>query len=71
MLIQGEGTTVSRLTPYAEYEIRVRAHNAAGDGPLSAPQLCKTDEDGAYLYVLSKFVLFLLKIEIAFVSIFN
>ncbi|CAH2037690.1 unnamed protein product, partial [Iphiclides podalirius] len=43
--VQGEETTVSRLTPYAEYEIRVRAHNAAGDGPLSAPQYCRTDED--------------------------
>ncbi|KAJ8730195.1 hypothetical protein PYW07_017233 [Mythimna separata] len=43
--IQGEEATVSRLTPYAEYEIRVRAHNAAGDGPLSAPQVCRTDED--------------------------
>ncbi|CAB3253560.1 unnamed protein product [Arctia plantaginis] len=43
--LQGEEATVSRLTPYAEYEIRVRAHNAAGDGPLSAPQICRTDED--------------------------
>ncbi|KAI8435829.1 hypothetical protein MSG28_004046 [Choristoneura fumiferana] len=43
--VQGEETTISRLTPYAEYEIRVRAHNAAGDGPLSAPQVCRTDED--------------------------
>ncbi|XP_072932101.1 cell adhesion molecule Dscam2-like [Epargyreus clarus] len=43
--VQGEETTVSRLSSYAEYEIRVRAHNAAGDGPLSAPQVCRTDED--------------------------
>ncbi|XP_063362199.1 cell adhesion molecule Dscam2-like isoform X1 [Cydia amplana] len=43
--VQGEEATISRLTPYAEYEIRVRAHNAAGDGPLSAPQVCRTDED--------------------------
>ncbi|KAJ0177118.1 hypothetical protein K1T71_007127 [Dendrolimus kikuchii] len=43
--VQGEEATVSRLTSYAEYEIRVRAHNAAGDGPLSPPQLCRTDED--------------------------
>ncbi|XP_063825275.1 cell adhesion molecule Dscam2-like [Ostrinia nubilalis] len=43
--VQGEEATVSRLTSYAEYEIRVRAHNAAGDGPLSAPQVCRTDED--------------------------
>ncbi|CAG9094267.1 unnamed protein product [Plutella xylostella] len=43
--VQGEEATVSRLTAYAEYEIRVRAHNAAGDGPLSAPQVCRTDED--------------------------
>ncbi|XP_045771663.1 Down syndrome cell adhesion molecule-like protein Dscam2 [Maniola jurtina] len=43
--VQGEEATVSRLTSFAEYEIRVRAHNAAGDGPLSAPQVCKTDED--------------------------
>ncbi|KAI5651983.1 immunoglobulin domain-containing protein [Phthorimaea operculella] len=43
--VQGEETTVSRLTPFAEYEIRVRAHNAAGDGPLTAPQICRTDED--------------------------
>ncbi|GBP65091.1 Down syndrome cell adhesion molecule-like protein Dscam2 [Eumeta japonica] len=44
-MCQGEETTISRLTPYAEYELRARAHNAAGDGPLSAPQLCRTDED--------------------------
>lgn len=43
---QGEEATISRLTSYAEYEIRLRAHNAAGDGPLSAPQVCRTDEDG-------------------------
>ncbi|RVE41964.1 hypothetical protein evm_013388 [Chilo suppressalis] len=43
--VQGVEATVSRLTPYAEYEIRVRAHNAAGDGPLSVPQVCRTDED--------------------------
>ncbi|KAG6445859.1 hypothetical protein O3G_MSEX004154 [Manduca sexta] len=43
--IQGEDATVSRLTSYAEYEIRVRAHNAAGDGPLSAPLSCRTEED--------------------------
>ncbi|XP_038212053.1 Down syndrome cell adhesion molecule-like protein Dscam2 [Zerene cesonia] len=43
--VQGEETTVSRLTPYSEYDIRVRAHNAAGDGPLSPPQMCRTDED--------------------------
>ncbi|KAM3964353.1 cell adhesion molecule Dscam2 [Aphomia sociella] len=43
--VQGEEATVSRLTSYAEYEIRVRAHNAAGDGPMSAPQVCRTDED--------------------------
>lgn len=43
---QGEETTLSRLTSYAEYEIRVRAHNAAGDGPLTAAQVCRTDEDG-------------------------
>lgn len=43
---QGEDATVSRLTSYAEYEIRVRAHNAAGDGPLSVSEVCRTDEDG-------------------------
>ncbi|XP_050670945.1 cell adhesion molecule Dscam2-like [Leptidea sinapis] len=43
--VQGEETTIARLTPFAEYEIRVRAHNAAGDGPMAAPQICRTDED--------------------------
>ncbi|XP_041978184.1 Down syndrome cell adhesion molecule-like protein Dscam2 isoform X2 [Aricia agestis] len=43
--VQGEEATVSRLTPYAEYELRARAHNAAGEGPLSPPQVCRTDED--------------------------
>ncbi|XP_045529464.1 Down syndrome cell adhesion molecule-like protein Dscam2 isoform X2 [Pieris brassicae] len=43
--VQGEETTVSRLTPFAEYDIRVRAHNAAGDGLLSPAQICRTDED--------------------------
>ncbi|KAL4709858.1 hypothetical protein ACJJTC_003821 [Scirpophaga incertulas] len=43
--VQGEEATVSRLTPYAEYEVRIRAHNAAGDGPLTIPQVCRTDED--------------------------
>ncbi|XP_037872857.1 cell adhesion molecule Dscam2 isoform X2 [Bombyx mori] len=43
--VQGEEATISRLTPYAEYEIRIRAHTAAGDGPLSTPQVCRTDED--------------------------
>lgn len=43
---KGEETTISRLASYAEYEVRVRAHNAAGDGPLSAAQVCRTDEDG-------------------------
>lgn len=43
--LQSEEATVSRLAPYSDYEIRVRAHNAAGDGPLTPPQVCRTEED--------------------------
>lgn len=51
---------MSRLTPYVEYEIRVRAHNAAGDGPLSGAQVCRTDEDGTFTSYQPSFCNFLM-----------
>ena len=41
-------STVSSLTPFTRYEVKVAAHTSVGRGPFSAIQTLQTQETGIY-----------------------
>lgn len=45
-----EETHLHTLYKYTNYSIRVLAYTGAGDGVLSNPIYCATEEDGKFFY---------------------
>ncbi|CAG7821394.1 unnamed protein product, partial [Allacma fusca] len=59
-LTTSKTTGLHGLRPWTNYSVSVLAFTAMGDGKLSQPILCQTEEDGVYLSLLLYVVFFTL-----------